>query len=144
MRQYLVVGLLLAWASMAPFSKVRAQTIVGKWKAFENNKPSSIIEIFKGNDQEYYGKMVVLLDPELKKNRCDKCSGDRKGKGMQNLVIIRDLKANENLKEAKGGKILDPFKGKEYNCKIWVDGNTLKMRAYIGFLYGTRTWHKVN
>ncbi|MEO1654389.1 MAG: DUF2147 domain-containing protein [Bacteroidota bacterium] len=122
-----------------------AQTIVGKWKAIENKKPSSIIQIYKGSNGKYYGKMVELLDPKLKNHTCDDCKGERNGKAMQNLVVIRDLQIAKDKKSAKGGKILDPWSGKEYNCKVWVDGtNRLKMRAFIGILFGTRTWYKVN
>lgn len=123
----------------------KAQTIVGKWKAVENKKPSSVIQIYKGSNGKYYGKMVELLDPKLKTHTCDDCKGERKGKGMQNLVVMRDLVIASDKKSAKGGKILDPWSGKEYNCKVWVDGaDRLKMRAFVGILYGTRTWHKVN
>ncbi|MDX2303993.1 MAG: DUF2147 domain-containing protein [Microscillaceae bacterium] len=120
-----------------------SQTIVGKWKAYENGRLSSLIEIYAGQDGRYYGKMIEIYDADLAKKICEKCPGDRKNKGMKNLVILRDLKISADKKSADGGLILAPDTGKEYNCKIWLeDNNTLKMRAYVGFLYGTRTWEK--
>ncbi|NJL13355.1 MAG: DUF2147 domain-containing protein [Microscillaceae bacterium] len=59
------------------------------------------------------------------------------------MDILRGLKASPDRKSAEGGKILDPSKGKEYHCKIWVEGKQLRMRAYWGMLYGTRTWERV-
>ena len=135
----LKMGLFLIFILASPLTY--AQTIVGKWKAVNNNKPSSLIQIYRGSNGKYYGKMVEIYDPELAKNICSKCPDNRKGKKMKDLVIIRDLKINADKKSAEGGKILDPKKGKEYNCKVWLEGdNTLKMRAFVGFLYGTRTW----
>ena len=135
------IGFKLALVFILVSQLTLAQTIVGKWKAVENNKPSSLIQIYKGTNGKYYGKMVEVYDPELDKNICSKCPGDRKGKKMKNLVIMRDLKISKDKKSAEGGKILDPKNGKEYNCKVWLkDNNTLKMRAFVGFLYGTRTW----
>ena len=37
------------------------------------------------------------------------------------MVIIEGLKKKGS--EYKGGTILDPEKGKEYKCKIWLDEN---------------------
>jgi uncharacterized protein (DUF2147 family) len=45
-----------------------------------------------------------------------------------------------------GGMIYDPNSGKTYRCIItWVDGNTLKVRGYIGvpMLGRTETWTRV-
>jgi uncharacterized protein (DUF2147 family) len=31
---------------------------------------------------------------------------------------------------------------KVYKAEIWVEGGTLKVRGYVGFLYKTQTWLK--
>ena len=121
-----------------------SQTIVGKWKTIddETGKAKSIVEIFqKGN--EYYGKIVKLFrEPnEVQDPICDKCEDDRKGKKIIGLEIIRGLKKNVN--EYKGGTIMDPKKGSTYDAKLWLEGETLKVRGYIMFMYRTQTWHKV-
>jgi uncharacterized protein (DUF2147 family) len=30
--------------------------------------------------------------------------------------------------------------GKTYKCAIWLEGNTLKVRGYVGVFYETHTW----
>jgi uncharacterized protein (DUF2147 family) len=120
---------------------LNAQTIVGKWKTIddETGKPKSIVEIYqKGN--EYYGKIIKLFrDPsEPQDPACEKCEDDRKGKKIIGMEIIRKMKKNGN--EYEDGTILDPKKGKVYDCKIWLEGSTLKVRGYIAFLYRTQTW----
>lgn len=120
---------------------VQAQSIVGKWKTIddETGKPRSIVEIYqKGN--EYYGKIIKLFrDPsEPQDPVCEKCEDDRKGKKVIGMEIIRKMKKNGS--EYEDGTIMDPKKGKVYDCKMWIEGSTLKVRGYIAFLYRTQTW----
>ena len=46
------------------------------------------------------------------------------------------------------GEIMDPENGKIYGCSMWLDkedpdGNTLKVRGWLAFLYRTQTWYRV-
>ena len=34
----------------------------------------------------------------------------------------------------------DTKNGKNYKCSIWLDGDKLKVRGYIGVFYETQTW----
>jgi len=40
----------------------------------------------------------------------------------------------------EGGKIYNPKNGKTYKCTIWLEGNNLKVRGYLGIFYETQTW----
>jgi uncharacterized protein (DUF2147 family) len=42
------------------------------------------------------------------------------------------------------GDILDPEIGKIYRCKVWVEGNTLKVRGFWGPFYRTQTWQQAD
>ena len=58
------------------------------------------------------------------------------------MEIIRDLEKDGD--EWEDGTVLDPEKGKIYDCKIWLEDNeTLKLRGYVAFFYRTQTWYKV-
>ena len=46
----------------------------------------------------------------------------------------------KNGKKWEGGKIYNPMNGKTYKCTIWLEGNTLKVRGYVGVFYETHTW----
>ena len=42
----------------------------------------------------------------------------------------------------EGGKIYNPKNGKTYKCTIWLEGNNLKVRGYLGIFYETQTWKR--
>lgn len=121
--------------------------IVGKWKTIddETNEPKSIVEIFE-KEGKYYGKIVKLFLKESDNPHptCDKCPDDdpRKDQPTLGMEIIQGLQ--EHNGKYSFGKILDPKKGKEYKCSIWVDGDTqLKVQGSFLFISRTQTWHRV-
>ena len=123
-----------------------AQDVIGKWKTIddETGEAKSIVEIYKENGK-IYGKVVDILDPEKRAGVCEKCKDHRKDKPVLGMKIIDGLEKDDD--EYEGGKILDPEKGKEYKCKIWLDEddkNKLYVRGYIAFFYRTQNWYRVN
>jgi len=122
-----------------------AQTVVGKWKTIddETGEAKSIVEIYQQNGK-IYGKVVDILNPEKRNNLCVKCKGNRKDKPVLGMQIIDGLTKDDD--EYSGGKILDPEKGKEYRCKIWLDAedkNKLYVRGYVAFFYRTQNWYRM-
>lgn len=145
MKQLLSLGVFL----LMTISMVTAQDVVGIWKTIddETGKARSHIKIYKAKNGMYYGKIIKFLNREPNEPQdptCVECpEGDfRYGKKILGMVILTKLKKSGS--EYKGGKILDPQKGKIYTCKIWAEGkNKLKVRGYIGPFYRTQTWHRV-
>ncbi|VAX17324.1 hypothetical protein MNBD_IGNAVI01-134, partial [hydrothermal vent metagenome] len=37
-------------------------------------------------------------------------------------------------------EILDPKKGKVYDCKLWVENGKLQVRGYVLFFHRTQEW----
>lgn len=148
MRHYLRLGILTLFILLVTSACAWAQTsIVGKWKTIddETNEPKSIVQIFE-KDGKYYGKIVKLFrkpgeDPNPV---CDDCEAedDRKDQPIVGMEIIRDLEEDGDTYE--DGTILDPKDGKIYDCKLWVEEGTLKVRGYIAFFFRTQTWHPVS
>jgi uncharacterized protein (DUF2147 family) len=123
-----------------------AQTsVLGKWKTVdeETNEEKSIIEIFE-RDGKVYGKIVKIFTTEDPDPICAECPEDdlRYKKKIIGMEIIKDMEKDGN--EYSGGNILDPQDGKIYRCKIWTEGNGLKVRGYWGPFYRTQTWKKVS
>jgi uncharacterized protein (DUF2147 family) len=135
-----------ALISLAAFTS-QAQ-VIGTWKTIDDatGEAKSQVQIYEENGK-LYGKVVAFLKKDTDINRvCDKCSDSRKGQKIMNMVIIRDMFLKDGYYQ--GGKILDPEKGKEYGCKLWLKQgttNTLEVRGFLGIaaLGRTQTWIRV-
>lgn len=122
-----------------------AQSPVGVWKTIddESGKARSYIEIYEKNNA-YYGKITKLLiaSPDTK---CTACEGDKKNQPLIGMDIIWGLK--EKSYYWGDGEIMDPQKGKTYNCYIELEApNKLKVRGYLGvsLLGRTQYWYRVD
>ena len=58
------------------------------------------------------------------------------------MEIIRDMKPDGD--EYSDGTILDPKVGRVYRCRLWLDGENLKVRGYWGPFFRTQVWHRSN
>ncbi len=134
-----------AITSMLLISQHISAQVVGKWKTIddETGKEKSIVEIYKENGK-VYGKIVDLLESSEEEALCTTCEGADHNKPIKGLVIIKDLKKDDD--EYEGGTIFDPENGKTYNTKIWVDednNDLLNVRGYIAFFFRTQQWVRV-
>lgn len=124
----------------------QAPSAVGRWTTIddETKKPKSVITIYEENGK-LFGKIEQLFrEPNEEQNPvCDKCEGALKNQPILGMVILRDLKKDDD--EWSGGTILDPANGKTYKCKIAVEdgGKKLKVRGYMGMSLFGRTQHWV-
>lgn len=110
-----------------------AQDIMGKWVTEAGDAQ---VEIFEHNGK-VNGKIVWLQKgPDTK----DVHNKDEKLRSRK-LMGVNILSGLTKKKEKwEGGRIYNPKNGKDYKCSIWMEGNKLKVRGYIGFLYETQTW----
>jgi uncharacterized protein (DUF2147 family) len=141
MKQFIFI--IALFASLTSFS----QSCVGKWITIddETNKKKSIVELYKV-DGKLFGKIIYLFPREGREDdpKCKKCTDDRKDQPLVGLQIVRSLKWDGE--EWEGGTIVDPEIGKIYTVKMWlVEGNAnlLNVRGYIGPLYRTQKWVRV-
>jgi len=124
---------------------VSAQSVIGKWKTFDDKTgdAKSVVEIYE-KDSKVYGKIIEILNPEKKNDKCTKCSGQDKDKPLKGLTIIKGLK--KDGKEYSDGEILDPSSGKLYKCTISLENkDKLKVRGYVGIsAFGrSQTWTRI-
>ncbi len=128
------------------FLGLNAQSPVGVWKSVddETGESKSHVNLYQENGK-MYGKVIAMLRKNVDQNRvCDKCTDWRKGQKIMQMMIVRDMYLSGST--WKGGKILDPEKGKEYTCTMWFEPgkpNELKVRGWIGPVFRTQTWYRV-
>lgn len=149
----ILVGVIIFMFVVVFFSAtVKAEsTIIGTWRTVadegaDKGKAKSHVQIFEKNGA-YFAKVTkLLLQPQ--DTLCDKCEGDLKNKPVVGMIFLQDMKKSGKLDEElgdeyAGGTIMDPDNGKTYKCKIWVKGDLLTLRGYIGFLYRTQQWFRL-
>ncbi len=119
------------------------QTIIGTWETFDDktNEKKAITEIYNKNNI-YFAKIVeTFIGP--KNATCQNCKGTKKDKPIIGLVIIENIRKNED--EFDGGTILDPESGVIYKCYLkLIDNNKLKVRGFVGLsiLGRTQYWRR--
>ena len=141
--KYFSLSLFILAFSTSAFS----QSVLGKWKTIddETNEPKSVVELYE-KDGKVYGKITKLFRKagEDQDPICNQCEADdaRYQKKIIGMEILKDMK--KSGEEYAGGNILDPNNGKIYHCKLWLEGNDLKLRGYWGVFYRTQTWVRVH
>ncbi|MFC3903448.1 hypothetical protein SAMN05421749_102236 [Acinetobacter marinus] len=118
-----------------------------KWQAMneKTGKPLNIIQFYKDKNGNYAGKVAQVSEP---KNIpvCTTCSGELKGKNLQGMTLIRNLKKSTDNKYTEGS-VIDPASSRTYrlNVETSPNGQQLKLRGYIGTpaLAGTQIWNRV-
>jgi uncharacterized protein (DUF2147 family) len=120
------------------------EPIVGTWitigdQGADKGKQTSYIEMYE-KDGLYFGKITKLLQPpaaDNPKELCLKCKGDLKNKPIVGIVNVMNMKKTNKIDAKKGleysgGTILDPDNGETYKCTMWVKGDVLTARGFIG------------
>ena len=128
----LVVGLAL-------FSAAKAD-VEGLWITIDDKtgKEKSVVELYTDNGK-LYGKVIdLLLKPD--DSLCKECKGELKNQPVVGMVILSDMQKEGD--EYRGGEILDPENGKFYRCKLWIEGETLQVRGYLGPFFRTQQWKR--
>lgn len=124
-------------------SCVHAQNnpVVGKWKTVddETEEPRSVVEIYE-RDGKLFGKVVKIFNRPGSSDdpKCGNCKGENKNKSIVGMDIIQGLV--KDGEQWSGGTILDPGNGESYDCKIWLEQDTLQVRGYVFLFYRTQTW----
>jgi uncharacterized protein (DUF2147 family) len=134
------VALLTLLISLVLSFKLSAQSILGTW--FNDTKDAKV-EIYKGKDNKYYGKIVWLKEPNRDgKPKVDRFNSNEKLKTrpILGLVILSGFEAQKDGKTYEDGTIYDPKNGKTYSCKITQkEKDKLSIRGYIGISLIGRT-----
>src|SRR5262245_2951958 len=120
-----------------------ATSPVGLWQIVDDKtgRLESTVRI-EERDGVLQGTLATLVEPNDERGRpkvCGRCSGADKDRPLTGFVIIRNFVADGDRYR---GQILDPEDGKTYRAELWVEGEDLKVRGYLGIFYRTQTWHR--
>ena len=139
-------SLLLVASALCGASAMAQMSPVGLWRNVDDNTGEVKAEIRIGeNGGVLHGQIEKSLTKDGQGDAtCDECAGDRKGKPIAGLEIIRGGRKVDGKDVWEGGKILDPENGKEYRASFTpVDGGKkLDVRGYLGPFWRTQTWNR--
>ncbi len=138
---FLVLGFF--FFSSVSMAQTKPDKLEGLWY---NDIKSAKIDITKGSDGKFYGKVIWLKEP-LKngKPKVDELNEDPKLRTRPRLGLpVLAGFVPDGDEKYEDGTIYDPNNGKTYSCKITYKGNTLDIRGYIGIsLFGrTTVWSR--
>ena len=140
-----IVGFSIACASLTTF----AASIEGYWKSIDDRtgEQLSIVEIRKGADGRYHGKIAYRypVPGGAALINCTKCPPPYTNQPILGLEIFSGFKEDPDKRNAYvDGKVLEPKSGKIYKGKATVtaDGKRLRLRGYVGVsaLGRTQVW----
>jgi uncharacterized protein (DUF2147 family) len=108
-----------------------ADAILGDWSTEEDR---AIVEIYRCDDR-YCGRIVWLKEPKnaegMDKQDTKNPDPAKRNRKILGLDMVWGFKFQGENKWV-GGKIYDPDTGKTYSCKMSLEGDTLKVRGYLG------------
>ena len=143
-------ALALALIAGAAQAAVAGDRVLGLWLT---EKADAQVRIERVGDR-YQGAIVWLKEPQYPadddqgmagRTKVDRENPDpvRRAKPIIGLRIVEGFRFVDD--EWREGRIYDPENGKTYKCRMWFDGETLRVRGYIGIsLLGRSTrWTRV-
>lgn len=129
-----------------------ADAVTGIWVT---DGGKSHVQIYRGDDGSYYGKIVWLQQPTFPadfankalagKPKTDYRNPDKSQRGtpLMGMVVLKGFEYQSVKDNWKGGYCYNPDSGKvAHNCLLWLTagGDKLQVRGYLGFLHETHTW----
>ena len=126
MKLFTKTALAAAGISMATMSFAADPLHNTTWQTYDDGKPKGTVKITESNGV-LTGKLIA--------------TNSAKGKKHVGMTVIKGLKADGGGKYS-GGTITDPEKGKDYRMTASLNGNTLKLKGYIGPFSRSQEWKK--
>ena len=139
------LGLSITFTSLMTY----AASIEGYWKSIDDRtgEQQSIVEIRKGADGRYHGKIAYRypVPGGAALINCTKCPPPYTNQPIVGLEFFSGFKEDPDKRNAYvDGKVLEPKSGKIYKGKATVtaDGKRMRLRGYVGVsaLGRTQVW----
>lgn len=112
----------------------------GLWDTFDKaGTLQSTVEV-SIEEGKLYATILSLHNQSEENPVCEKCEGDLFGKPVIGMEVINGLSLKKNIWQK--GTVFDPQTGGSYKGRVWLEGDALMVRGYLGFVYQTNTWQR--
>lgn len=134
MRRFCLYFLVMACFATPAAAQMPELSVLGHYWS-ENNR--GIIEIYRDGN-EFKGRIVWRVEPKKDINNPEPALRDRQLVGID---FLRGFNWDGDAREWVDGRVYSPDNGKTYSGKMWLedDGQSLKMRGYVGISWFGRT-----
>lgn len=146
MKREMVTGVFVLLLSV--FGIAAAEDVRGYWMNSdgESGLPLSVSYLYE-YEGKLYGRTVVIYDDEgniletagSPSLRAEMLKGEPFYSGLDFIWGLRP-----RGKKWVKGKIMDPESAKIYDCDIWLGGDELIVKGYIGIFGSKQRWRRVN
>ncbi len=121
------------------FGPPSGSSLTGRWATADH----SVVEVYACGATQLCVRVVAVGPagkPATDENNPDP---SLRGRAICGLTIASGFTPSGEA-EAKQGRIYDPESGKTYSAQMTAQGDTLKLRGFIGLslLGRTETWHR--
>jgi uncharacterized protein (DUF2147 family) len=135
---YSMIAATLSLASTMLFQAARpAATLTGDWITPDH----SVVEVYSCGNNMVCARLVHIND----RTAVDDKNPDAalRKRPLCGIELGRDFAVVDGNR-AKNGKLYDPDSGKIYSAELMLEGDTLRVRGYVGVsMFGrTETWHR--
>ncbi len=116
-------------------------SLAGNWVTPDR----SVVEVLPCSDGALCARLLSLGRSDAPKTDLNNPDAAMRTRALCGLTIGTGFMP-DGADKAKDGKIYDPESGKTYSGQMQGQGDTLKLRGYVGTpLFGrTETWHRAN
>ena len=113
--------------------------LLGNWKTPDN----SVVSVYACEGSTLCARVVTIGPKDKPQTDTNNPDATLRSRRICGLTIGTGF-APDSTTSAKDGKIYDPKSGKTYSAQMQGDGDSLKLRGYVGIslLGRTEIWHR--
>ena len=112
----------------------------GLWNTFDKaGTLQSTVEV-RVDAGKLYATILSLHNQPEENPICEKCKDNLFGQPVIGMEVINGLSLKKGIWQK--GTLFDPKTGGSYKGRVWLEGDALMVRGYLGFVYQTNTWQR--
>jgi len=136
-----MIAIVALWG-LASAAKAGDVSVLGFWHTLKDGKPRSVVEVYLQNGKLHGRVNKFYLSPGEAEPICTDCTGQRQDQPVRGMEILSGFQPSGD--KWIGGRVFSPVRNQAFDGELWLEGETLKLKASWGFISRTQTWHRAH